>query len=372
MRIFKQLLKNMYMKKNGLFLATLALGISATTAFAQPEKFVVIEEKTGTWCGWCPYGTVAMAELEEEEPNFIGIAIHNSDPMANSYYDNASTVLPGFTGYPYSCADRVEGAHAYESSVGFAARITETPVASIDVVGYVTGSELEIIVKADFAEKVSGDWRLAAVVVEDNVTGSGSGYAQRNYLSGGSPFSGAGHDWHTAPDPVPAAEMEYDHVARVIANNEFGGSAESLPDNIEVGVQWHSFTVALGATWDVSNLHVVGMLIEPDGSINNAGKGSVGTVGVEEIADVANFSINAYPNPAANFVNLSLELNEASTVAYEVIDMLGAVVYSQNAANLAAGTHINQIDLTELSNGMYFVKTTVNDTVELTKIQVQK
>ncbi len=365
------------MTKNKLILGALALGLSAGS-FAQVEKFVVLEEKTGTWCGFCPYGTVAFDNLENDEPNFIGIAIHNSDPMANSTYDSESAGLPGFTGYPYAAADRIEGDHAAYAPDKFAIRETETPVASIDVGGYIDGDQLEIRIVANFTEQQSGDWRLAAVVTEDHVTGTGSGYAQSNYFAGGGygPLSGAGKDWHTEPNPVPAAEMEYNHVARALGDDAYEGVDASLPATMSAGVNyWYSYYVDIDPSWDLENIHVVAMLVEPSGTINNAGKGSVessevGTVGLEE--DAANaFAITAYPNPASDFVNLTVELEEASAVTIEVVNMLGAVVSTIETQNLAIGTHYNELDVADLTEGVYFIKTTVNETVEMTKIVVQ-
>ena len=363
------------MNKNKLILGALALGLSAGSAFAQPEKFVILEEKTGTWCGFCPYGTVAFAELDDTEPNFIGIAIHNSDPMANTYYDTQSASLPGFSGYPYACADRVEGDHAAYASVGFNTRKTETPVASIAVEGYITGEQLEIRILTQFAEQTTGDWRLAAVVVEDHVTGTGSGYAQSNYFSGGGygALNGAGHNWVTEPNPVPATDMEYNHVARLMADNAYGGLDETLPETMVVDHNyWYSYYVDVVGSWDISNVHVVAMLIDPSGKVNNAGKGSisVGTVGIEENA-VNGFSISAYPNPANDFVNLTIELEESADVTIEVVNMLGAVVSTIGSQNLAGGTNYNTLDLSDLTDGVYFIKTTVNQTVEMTKIIVQ-
>lgn len=359
------------MTKNKLILGALALGLSAGSAFAQPEKFVVVEEKTGTWCGWCPYGTVAFYDLEDEQPNFIGIAIHNGDPMANSYYDTQSNSLPGFGGYPYSCADRITGDHAAYSETSFNARKTETPMAEVSVEGIIDGTTLTITVTADFDSDVSGDWRLAAVVTEDGVTGTGSGYAQANYFSGGSPFSGAGKDWHSEPNPVPAADMVYDHVARVIAENQYGGEAGSLPSAITAG-ETHSWTyeVTVDASWDVAQLHVIGMLVNPSGHVDNAKSERAGTVGIEE-AEENTFAVTAFPNPVAEMMNLTLELEEASTVSIEVVNLLGATVSTIETQNLAAGTHYNEMDLSDLTNGVYFVKTTVNESVEMTKIVVQ-
>src|SRR5690606_19364425 len=64
---------------------------------------VLIEEGTGTWCGWCPRGTVAMAHMYANySDKFVGIAVHNGDPMTVAAYDSAS----GFTGFPGMHVDR--------------------------------------------------------------------------------------------------------------------------------------------------------------------------------------------------------------------------------------------------------------------------
>ena len=54
------------------------------------QRSVVVEEFTGTGCGWCPRGLVGMDLMHEQFGlNFVGIAIHqynSSDPMYPSRY----------------------------------------------------------------------------------------------------------------------------------------------------------------------------------------------------------------------------------------------------------------------------------------------
>ena len=53
-----------------------------------PNKRVVIEESSGTWCPFCPQGIVGMETIEQQYPNtVIPIAVHNGDIMTNSIYD---------------------------------------------------------------------------------------------------------------------------------------------------------------------------------------------------------------------------------------------------------------------------------------------
>ncbi len=65
---------------------------------------VVIEEYTGTGCGWCPRGIVGMEKMRKAfGDKFVGIGIHqynSSDPM---YLTPSSYASLGFTGAP-SCA----------------------------------------------------------------------------------------------------------------------------------------------------------------------------------------------------------------------------------------------------------------------------
>ena len=76
------------------------------------HRRIVVEEYTGMWCQYCPRGIALMKNLERNYPeNFIGIAIHITDPLTCSDYAwnaaaiqryptlqmNRSRLLPNFT-----------------------------------------------------------------------------------------------------------------------------------------------------------------------------------------------------------------------------------------------------------------------------------
>ena len=65
----------------------------------------VIEEFTGTWCGWCPRGIVGMDKVHEAYGDqVVQIAAHSGDIMAISEYQ---PVINTYTeGYPNSITDR--------------------------------------------------------------------------------------------------------------------------------------------------------------------------------------------------------------------------------------------------------------------------
>lgn len=328
-----------------------------------------------------------MDNLGASEANFIGIAVHNSDPMANSYYDGVSETLPGFSGYPYACADRVEGDHAYYISNGFDTRKTLTPAAAVMVgANYDAGSNvIHITVAAKFDSDESGAWTLGAIVCENNVTGTSSSYGQHNYFSDATygpdgsgsghsagPLNGAGHDWDASPDPIPAAEMVYDFVARKCANDNWEGDAGSLPTTMTTGsTYYYTYDVTKQSTWDLAELYVVGILVEPDGSINNANSIAV-TESSNGIAEnEISFGLSVYPNPTEDVTNIKVSTEETADVTVEVYNLMGELVYTESTQNLTPGKYYYPVDVTDFASGIYTVKTTVNNTVKTAKLSVK-
>ena len=93
-------------------------------------KVVVGEEGTGTWCGWCPRGTVAMDEFATLYPTlWAGIAVHNGDPMVDAVYDGAVSGLA--SGYPTAFVDRGLELDPGAMGADFLARLQTAPKAFI-------------------------------------------------------------------------------------------------------------------------------------------------------------------------------------------------------------------------------------------------
>lgn len=89
-------------------IAGLCLGIhaEAQTSFLRRS---VVEELTGTHCGWCPRGLAGMEKLRQTfGDRFIGIAVHNYDTNDPMYYRPyaANGVFNGSAGAPTCTIDR--------------------------------------------------------------------------------------------------------------------------------------------------------------------------------------------------------------------------------------------------------------------------
>lgn len=333
-----------------------------------PGKVVVGEEGTGTWCPWCVRGTVFMDRFEHEYgPFWAGIAVHNGDPMVNAGYDTAIGAL--ISGYPSALVDR--GAEVDPSGMtnDFFARLETAPAAFITNTSTWNSNtrELTVTVTADFQMAANSNWRLACVITEDGVTGTDSGYNQANAYAGGS--NGVMGGFELLPSPVPAAQMVYDHVAREILPS-FAGDANSFPATVNIGEQ-HSktFTFTLDQAWDENNIHIIGLLIDPSGMIDNAGKAAIGSdTGVNELSGVKSFRV--YPNPAETFAMVDLELENDSDVELRLLDMSGKVVNAQGFDMLNASSAI-QINTIGLEAGVYLVELTINNTRMVKRLSIK-
>lgn len=317
-----------------------------------PDKGVLIEEGTGTWCGWCPRGAIAMEYMYDTygAQGFIGIAVHNQDPMTVSAYDNAAN----FGGYPSCNVDRT----ILDASVSqglfeqyFAARKDLPVPASISITPTVSGQDITIPVSAQFVTKfAAANFRLAVVVVEDDVTGTSSGYNQTNYYAGNA--NGPMGGYESKPDPVPAADMVYDHVGRALLGG-YNGQTGSVPAAINDGqTASYTFNYTVPATSDMAQIKLVALLIDQaDGSVVNAKEVKVqGGVSVEEKDENA-FSFNVYPNPSTDFLNVSLE-NNSNVNTLTVVDMNGKVVYTRE---ISGSENLLSIPVSQLSNGNYLI-----------------
>jgi len=76
------------------------------------------------------------------------------------------------------------------------------------------------------------------------------------------------------------------------------------------------------------------------------------TVGVDE--ESANLQLTAYPNPTTGLINV--EYTSQSSVQFDVVNMLGEKVLSQNTNN----TKNTTVDVSNLTKGIYFLRMTAD------------
>ena len=377
-----------------------------------PEKITVGEEKTGSWCGWCPRGAVALGEMEATS-NFIGIAVHNGDPMVISSYDGSlGNYIPG--GYPGGGVDRVLIGDPSDFSIMHASRVDETVPCGVNSINaYFDGITNKISVSAEvetFGE-MSGNFRLSCVIVEDDLESTSSGWAQTNSYSGGgsgvmafpSNING-GYNFSVGANPAQSSDFGgYDHVARSLSNNDILGNVGSLPSGtVTAGIYNYTFTdvdiTSLAAYSDAgfnwTKAHAVVMIINATtGEILNAQEVALTSINVASSWDcdavngcsdplsgngqysslaactaVCNSTsiqenntseFNIYPNPVKNILTIGGDYSSA-----DIYDVFGKLVLTSKTQKI--------INVSTLSNGVYFVNINTKNTSTVKKITITK
>lgn len=246
---------------------TLMLMLTFAVGFAQ--KNILVEELTGTWCQWCPRGIYYGDSLCATHDNVIFVAIHCSDPMANDEYYQAS----GLVGAPSANIGR----HflAQETQNWFSKTEQESQIAPKVSMGITCDydpatRQLTANLSAYALENISGDYRFAAILTEDGVTGPAPSYNQTNSYSGGShgPMGG----FENLPNPIPAERIAYDHVGRQLLS-DYNGVQGSFPGSLSNGQSAsYEFTYTLDENYDYNYVRVIGLVIAPDGTVENAVK----------------------------------------------------------------------------------------------------
>lgn len=237
------------------------------TSLAQhyPRK-IVMEEGTGTWCGWCPRGIETIKYMKEHYPeNFITIAVHCSDQLSvrdGSY--STFDALANSYGVPFALLNRIDTINplpfAIDDLKDNAIAAIKAEVRSVDV------NKVTIATETEFGFNDYGtEFRIAYVVTEDNV----GPYAQCNFYSG-SPYNP--NDlmcwWSQQASYV---EMQYNEVARGIY--DYNGVSGLLPTIVKMGEKYNSeYTLTLpDNVQNAHNANIVTLLLDTrSGEIMNA------------------------------------------------------------------------------------------------------
>jgi hypothetical protein len=128
-------------------------------------------------------------------------------------------------------------------------QLTKTAVCGLAIISEVNGQNATVEVHAGFNSALNGDdYRLTVYLIEDDVTGTGYGYDQRNYYNTDpeSPFYNLG-------DPIEG--YEHNHTLRAILSESLG-DAIMVSEMASGGEHIETYTVDL-SSYNKNNLSIV-------------------------------------------------------------------------------------------------------------------
>jgi len=255
------------------------------TVAKKPKVVPVVEEATGTWCGWCARGIPGLALLNKVYGgDVITLAVHgggNNDPMIlDNYQLNASN-------YPSCTINRGDVVDPYYGSGGEAFGISREVEAAQR--GYApagvevtaewadnqTKTKINVKTTTTFVETISNaNYRIGYVLAQDGLTGDGPEWYQSNYYAGSNLndqnlvnlTSGASKLTNVVYNYIPVAAYE-----------PFNGIEGSVPTTITKDVaNVYNYEINISGNnriKDKEKLSVVALLIDKTtGKIVNAAK----------------------------------------------------------------------------------------------------
>ncbi len=252
----------------------------------------VLEEYTGTWCGYCPRGMVGLEKMNKLFPeDFIGISYHCNDAMSIMNPDDYPSIV---TMYPYAWIDRVKPTDAYtgdctDTSFGvdkvWEKQCKTIAPADITASAFIDENDGEKInVKANVSFVLPQDqnhYKVEFVLLADSLHGEGSGWVQTNDYSGVNEWAGDEDmkKFVEAGDKVAGLRFNDVIIARADADNSFpssfeGGVPQEMTCRFDLQKAMNMKGVSL--VQDKKNLRVAALLIDMDnGAIKNANKTKV-------------------------------------------------------------------------------------------------
>ncbi len=246
-----------------------------------PNRRMVVEEATGTWCGWCVRGIVGLREMRKEYGDrFIGIAVHSKDEMTETNYANFVVNDLGITGYP-ACFINRDGVQRNPNPNKLREYMeNEMPLYSdinVGVEGTYTANGIDVTASVTpFVDIPSANYRVAIVVIEDGI----HGMQNNSYYDGKSGEMGGF-------EKLPAnVEMDFVDVARGIWPNPTGTGDTSvqLPSHLTGGqTEKVNYHISLRNTevQNVSKCHIIALVIDgKTGAIANAAENWLYPVGI--------------------------------------------------------------------------------------------
>lgn len=253
-----------------------------------PKHKPLMEEYTGTWCGWCPRGMVAMEAMTEiYGDDFVGVAWHNSDPMqiTGSYPNEVN-------GFPHAFLDRVIGGDPYGGTGGgtlgiqndWKSRSKVMAPATVEL-SAVWDDESQNVIRVtskthfirDFA---NSPYRLSYMLVADDLSGTGKSWAQSNNFSGQSSYANDKYLGPLTRMSGTITDMKYKDV--VIFVSSLGNTAieSSLPSSVKAAEPvTHEYLIDITnntLVQDKTKLRVVAVLLNIEsGEVAQAEKANV-------------------------------------------------------------------------------------------------
>jgi thiol-disulfide isomerase/thioredoxin len=311
---------------------------------------VYVEEFTGTWCGYCPYGVDSLHSLIQQFGSKVNIvSIHENDAMVTKSSDSIMTKL-SVNSFPSAAINRVQfpgqatvwlGRGDWGNAVRSLLDNRRSPL-TITVTNkkYIKMSKQFTMDVNLFAHQtIPGPLYMAIIETEDSIN-----YTQEKYL----------------PAVTYLTPFYHENVFKKIVPSVTGDllTGINIPTQTSIN-RTYSFT-SLDSIPAHANIVVLVYNATPPtlGEVLQSYKEPllVNATGIERAEPVTNFALSQnYPNPFNPSTTIDYAVPANAHVSIIVTDIYGRCVRTLVNGQVEAGNHSATFDAGDLGSGQYFV-----------------
>lgn len=225
------------------------------------RKRVLIEDYTGTWCGWCPRVAYGIELVHQQTEDVVAVAIHRpssneSSPVYDPYNFDSSELenYIDIPGYPKGLLNRLTQWNNPEpNNINQVIALTqgENPKLGLAMNTAIDNNNINIDVNIKFGKDFSSELKLVVYILENGLI-----YDQHNYTT-----------YYDGIDPIP--EFEHNHVLRECLTPLMG---ETIPNN-QTGIlntYTKSFNIPIPNTIEnPENIEFVAFVTDAEGNALN-------------------------------------------------------------------------------------------------------
>lgn len=331
-----------------------------------PSKRLAIESGEGTYNGWSPRNIYYLKMVPLLDVPATLISIHEFDPMVDTPYHDFMFNL-GWNYVPYILFDRRKSIPLDSFFYYLDVQKQYFGFANMQLSSFNDIDGINVTAKVTPALDMTGDFRLVLVLTEDGVTGTTIAWDQvNNYaFNAHGPMGG----FETMANPIPAASMVYNYVARKAFPSP-DGQPGMLPSTLNSGIDYsYTFTTTLDPAWNPHKVKAKVLLIRHNDSTvlnSNEIRFPVEVTNVNATA----FSAGVYPNPAQEDARLYFNLNSGGTVHLTLTDLTGRTLYTHPITQFSAGRNEIELPVDRLGSGLYIVNVQTDEGSKSIKMEV--
>lgn len=332
------------------------------TVAKKPKVVPVVEEATGTWCGWCARGIPGLALLNKVyRDDVITLAVHgggNNDPMILDGYQLSLSSYPSCTINRGEVMDPYygSGSEAFGISREVEAAQRSYVPAGVEVTAEwadATQTKINVKTTTTFVENVTNaNYRIGYVLAEDGMKGSTPEWYQSNYYAGSALKDENLVNLTSGESKITNVVYNYIPVA---AYEPFNGIEGSIPATITKDVAMdHSYTIDISGNDRIQNktkLSVVALLIdktnnkivnaakfkfEKESSAGYAGFQFLGNImgdanqdGIVDVADIVEIIKAKKRRSSARFNTRNADMDSSGTITDADIDAVMKIIMSK-------------------------------------------